>query len=524
MKLYVTDLDGTLFNHKAQISIVSRDILNREIKNGASVTYATARSLSSASAKTAEVNFDLPVIVYNGVFIVDPKSKKQLISHYFSDDSKRTAADFFTEHEESLLVYSYIDGIERVSWLKSSVSAGVRRYISERKGDPRLRECKTFNELFEGDVFYITLIEPKTPMEALDEVFYNKNGLTRNYQADTYNTKEYWYEIFCEGVSKANAVAELKALLDADEVIAFGDNVNDLPMIKNADRGYAAANAAHELKQAAYGVIRSNEQSGVPVFIANDRCKVWDYQRHNEIEPADANKFSRCLAAYVPDNDGIGTLNEKQIHSVLKSYFAVTAYDKEIKIGNFYADLVTENGIFEIQTDNFKNLVNKLDSFLQAVHVTVVYPFHKITRLNYVDASTGELLKTGAKTMHKNLTDFFLELYRIKQYLNDPNLTVCIAELSVDNYRFTKKDMKRRKSDRKMSVPVSLENLVFLEDSNSYKRFIPNELSDRFTRKELAGLLKTCDTSLFIEIMKDVGLIDFAGKKGNEYLFIRTDK
>ncbi|MCH5323572.1 MAG: HAD-IIB family hydrolase [Eubacterium sp.] len=523
MKLYVTDLDGTLLDHKAEISIFTRDMLNREIHNGVNITFATARSIASAAPIVSGVDFTLPIITHNGVFIIDPKTKERLISHFFSDNSKEILKSYFTEHEESLLVTSFIDGKERQSWLDSRINAGTRNYIKQRQSDIRLRECKTLDELFEGDIFYVTLIGPKQSPAELDEVFYNKNGFTRNYQADTYDLKEYWYEIYRDDVSKANAIIELSNLLGADEVITFGDNLNDIPMLKEADRGYAVSNALDELKAMATGVIRSNNQGGVPIFISNDNCTVWEYQRQPQDAEPDTEKFSRCLAAYVPDDEGIGTLNEKQIHSVLKSYFASTLYDKEVKIGSYFADLITENGIFEIQTQQFKNLVKKLDCFLQVSHVTVVYPFHKTTRLNYVNKGSGELMKTSRKTVHKNITDFFIELYRIKQYLNNPNLTICVAELTVDYYRFTQKDMKRRRTDRKLTVPTALTGLIYLEDSDSYKRFMPEELPQIFTRKELAKILKNCETSIFIEIMKDVGLIDFAGKNGNEYIYKRTD-
>ncbi len=524
MKLYVSDLDGTVLDHKAQISIFSKELFNRLIKNGANITFATARSIASAAPILKDIELRLPIITHNGVFIIDVNTGERLISHFYSEHSKNTAKEFFSSHLDALLVTSYIDGQEKQSWLSSRVNSGVKTYLKQRSGDKRLRECDTLDELFAGDIFYITLIAPMTELSELDEVFYNKNGLTRNYQADTYNEKEYWYEIYREDVSKANAVDELKMLTGADEVIAFGDNTNDLPMIVSADRGYAVANASEELKNAADGIIRSNEQGGVPIFIQCEQNTVWEYHRRQNDEKPDADKFSRCLADYVPNSDGIGTLNEKQIHSVLKSYFATTAYDKEIKIGRYYADLVTENGIYEIQTHNFKNLVGKLDCFLQASHVTVVYPFHKKSRLNYVDKTTGALIKVGNKKTHSSLTDFFIELYRIKQFLNDPNLTICIALLSVDDYRFTKGDTRRRKSDRKLCVPTALEGLIYLEDSDGYSRFIPDDLPETFTKKDVVKYVKNCEASIFIEIMKDVGLIDFIGKSSNEYIYRRTDK
>ena len=212
-------------------------------------------------------------------------------------------------------------------------------------------------------------------------------------------------------------------------------------------------------------------------------------------------------------------MNEKQIHATLKSYFASSLFDKEIKIGNYFADLVTENGIFEIQTANFKYLVPKLNTFLKASHVTVVYPYHKKSRLNYIDKSTGEILKSGRTVTASDMSDFFIELYRIKQYLSNPNLTICIADIAVENLRYCAKDMKRRKSDRKITVPTSLLQLTYLEDSDSYRCFIPEGLPETFTLKEFKKRMRSGDASIAIRILLYVGVIDYAGKLGNEYLY-----
>lgn len=67
--LYVTDLDGTLLNRKDRINPESIEIINRLVGDGMLFTYATARSLVSASAVTRGLTTDIPVIIYNGAFI-----------------------------------------------------------------------------------------------------------------------------------------------------------------------------------------------------------------------------------------------------------------------------------------------------------------------------------------------------------------------------------------------------------------------------------------------------------------------
>ena len=62
---------------------------------------------------------------------------------------------------------------------------------------------------------------------------------------------------------------------------------------------------------------------------------------------------------------GIGTLGEKTLHAVLKNYYEPFEQNHEIKVGRFVADIVGEQGVIEIQTRSFGNLLDKLDNFLE---------------------------------------------------------------------------------------------------------------------------------------------------------------
>ena len=71
MTLYVSDLDGTLLNRDEKLSEFTVWALNSLIERGMKFTYATARSNHSARRVTAGLTKNLPVIVYNGAFILE---------------------------------------------------------------------------------------------------------------------------------------------------------------------------------------------------------------------------------------------------------------------------------------------------------------------------------------------------------------------------------------------------------------------------------------------------------------------
>lgn len=269
MTLYVTDLDGTLLRSDTSLSDFTIKTLNRLIcGEGVMFTYATARSFVSASPLVRELELSCPAVIFNGVFVVDPKTGKHIIENVYSKECQALAQDFFISENIAPLVYSNIDGRERVSYLESRFE-DVASYVNSRKNDKRLRPVRDYGKLFEGDVFYFTIIDPKDTA-ALDEVFTLENGFARNVQRDTYDDM-IWYEIYDKSASKANAVMQVKELLHADELVCFGDNLNDISMIKAADRGVAVENACAELKALADVITSSNNDDGVAKYIDRQR-------------------------------------------------------------------------------------------------------------------------------------------------------------------------------------------------------------------------------------------------------------
>ena len=133
---------------------------------------------------------------------------------------------------------------------------------------------------------------------------------------------------------------------------------------------------------------------------------------------------------------GIGTLSEKALHAALKSYYEPDFESREVKVGGFVADIVGENGIIEIQTRGFDRLSRKLDVFLEAARVTVVYPVVPKRGLCWVNPETGEISEKRKSPKKGAAYDVFPELYKIKNQLMHPNFRLCIPLLEVTDYKY----------------------------------------------------------------------------------------
>lgn len=225
--------------------------------------------------------------------------------------------------------------------------------------------------------------------------------------------------------------------------------------------------------------------------------------------------------------NGIGTLGEKTVHSVLKNYYETNILNHEIKIDGFVADIFNGHEIIEIQTASFDRLRKKIPVFLNRYPLTIVYPIPYIKWIRWVSPQTGEI--TAPRKSPKKGTPYiiFPELYKIKTYLNMPNLRIKIVLLNMEEYRFLDgwSEDKKKGSTRCDRIPIDLVDEVYISKQCDYKLLIPESLGDEFTSTDYhkaSGLSKRV-SSIALHVLNYVGSVERTGKKGRSFLYRRTD-
>ena len=264
--LFVTDLDGTLLNKQDRVSDFSIRTINKLVDEGMLFTYATARSLVSASKVTEGLSTNIPIIAYNGAFIFQPSTGEILSQEDFSPEDRSKVRDALDQHGIVPLVYSFVNGVEKVSWITECENDGIRRYLSLRQGDKRLRAVHDKEALYEGDIFYFTCIGEREELQPIYDIFSGDERYRCTIQQELYRP-EYWCEIMPVNASKFRAIEKFKEMCGCTRVISFGDSINDIPMFEISDECYAVSNAVDELKAIATGIIESNEEDGVAKWL-----------------------------------------------------------------------------------------------------------------------------------------------------------------------------------------------------------------------------------------------------------------
>lgn len=216
---------------------------------------------------------------------------------------------------------------------------------------------------------------------------------------------------------------------------------------------------------------------------------------------------------------GIGTLGEKTLHAALKRYFEPEELFREVSIGRYVADIVSPDGIIEIQTAGFGRLREKLDFFLESYPVTVVYPVAGLKWLISMDG-TGELSRRRKSPKAGGPWELLIELYSIREHLKRPGLRFCVPVLEVEEYRL-KDGRGRRGYTRWERMPVRLMDEVWVNGPGDLSLLLPPGLPEEFTAKEFraCGRFSNMQGSLALSAAKELGAVEQTGMRGRAYLY-----
>ncbi|CBA64498.1 putative hydrolase [Clostridioides difficile CD196] len=265
-KLIVTDMDGTLLGNNHKVTDENKTALQKVIKSGINVTLATGRAFDSAKCNVDFLKEDMPIIACNGSLIRE-QNGNIIYSNKIDTRTCLNILDVLDKYD----IYYQCNSIDSMLYEKN------RRTILcfTKKIEGREDRLSVFlgsetevivkddlrEEIFKKDILKFVIIEEKNP-SILDEI---RKELRKVQGIKITSSWPNNIEVMNEGVDKGNAVKILaeKMNIDREDIIAFGDNYNDIEMIKFAGLGVAMGNAEELIKQEADYVTDTNQDSGV---------------------------------------------------------------------------------------------------------------------------------------------------------------------------------------------------------------------------------------------------------------------
>ncbi|GGC81935.1 sugar-phosphatase [Enterococcus wangshanyuanii] len=258
VKLVAIDIDGTLLDSNRKITPKVKETLQKANKKGIYIVLCTGRPLPGVKDQLTELDLygdNDYVITYNGSLVQATKTNKIISEYSLSHD------DFLEIELMSRKVGTHLHTIDDKAIYTANRDIGKYTVHEAYLVDMPLK-YRTVEEMT-PDLSIIKMMmidEPEILDKAisqLPEEFSNKYT--------TVKSTDFYYEILNKEASKGNALAKLADHLGIkqSEVMAIGDNENDLSMIEYAGIGVAMGNATENVKQAADVHTSSNDEDGV---------------------------------------------------------------------------------------------------------------------------------------------------------------------------------------------------------------------------------------------------------------------
>lgn len=276
--LYLSDLDGTLLNAQGMVSERTRLGLLVLLEKGVQITLASARSHFSITKLFGDLPFALPIIEFNGAFITDYKTGEHLEVNALGRDLGEDIFDRILTAGQRPFVCSY-NGKEDCLHFDTLSNPGMVWYEDRRReaADPRLRQTKDLRATMSEDVVSLTVMDQgEGNIRALRDELADAFGdrLQLYCYENEYSKGTWWLTVHHARASKHIAMRSLQQrFAPGAELVALGDNVNDIEMLRAADRAVAVENAVPELKRLAGQIIPHHDTDSVIQFLEADSSR-----------------------------------------------------------------------------------------------------------------------------------------------------------------------------------------------------------------------------------------------------------
>lgn len=258
IKLIAIDIDDTLLNSQHKISEATKANLKKALNQGIKVVLCSGRPLAGVSPFLQELGItgdDQYVITYNGG-LVETVSGKILSREVLNNADYRRIVQYVTDHkmqyyvlDDQSNIYTSDHDINRITAVQAwENSAGIL--------------VRTPDEL--GNDFEITKAAIIGEKESLDNY---EQPVKKEFSKDYYVVRaaDNFLEIMHQNINKGVGLEHLTKLLNIkpNEVMAFGDEQNDIPMFDFVGTAISMGNGSKLAKEHADYVTDTNDNDGI---------------------------------------------------------------------------------------------------------------------------------------------------------------------------------------------------------------------------------------------------------------------
>lgn len=256
-QLICSDIDGTLLDKNRELSAFTI----QEIQRISPIPFVLISSRMPKAMRHLQGqlgNVGTPIIAYNGGLVL---RNNQVLHSAFIDNSVLEAVILLCEKTTIHLSLYHND-----KWFVPSMDFWANRESNNTKVEPIVKSSKSVLSQWKNEgkgAHKMMCMGDETEIDIL----YKTLGNSFSNEIMLYRSKPTYIEISHSSVSKKTAIEVLLnncfTNISMKNIVAFGDNYNDIEMLKAVGLGVAVANAIEEVLQIADKITDTNKNDGV---------------------------------------------------------------------------------------------------------------------------------------------------------------------------------------------------------------------------------------------------------------------
>jgi Cof subfamily protein (haloacid dehalogenase superfamily) len=265
-KVIALDIDGTLLTNQQKITTLTAQALEYAKQLGIQLILVTGRHHMMANTVHKQLELKTPIICANGAYIYEPKEQKIIEGTSINHNQKIQLVQLIEKYAFDVIVY-FTDSIghQPNNRLIQKAKAYFETDVDELT--PRFMEYETLPQLFSIDhiLWKIDLIHHDA---SVIDAFITE--ITPAHAIKFHRTSHNGLEVMHHQNSKGARLHSWvnRQGFDMSQVIAFGDNQNDISMLTQVGLGVAMGNAVDVVKQCSHRITKSNEEDGIGLLLA----------------------------------------------------------------------------------------------------------------------------------------------------------------------------------------------------------------------------------------------------------------
>jgi 5-amino-6-(5-phospho-D-ribitylamino)uracil phosphatase len=265
-RLLAIDIDGTLLNSRDELAPDTQAALVRAGNEGIHVVLATGRRYSRTLHLVEPLGIDVPLVTASGALIKDPKDHRTLFQSIFDQHLLRQVLAIIDRsgYDPLLCADTFSQGFDFYLARPKVRTPELEEYLDLNPNDGRIWPTLIADP--PPGVFSVFTMGTKDQMLVMAQILHGSlSGKLSTHVLRSPRYRGFLIEITPVGISKWSAVMHLAELwgIDQSAICAVGDDVNDIPMIREAGLGVAMGNALAEVKAAADCVAPTQDESGL---------------------------------------------------------------------------------------------------------------------------------------------------------------------------------------------------------------------------------------------------------------------